>query len=83
MDFAKSFISIIVAVYEVVTKLERHGIGHKVQRTTWKEDSFWTITGIKPSLVSLLCLLFGTQCCKKCMLAYLKQGKGAKHADIA
>ncbi|EIE24151.1 hypothetical protein COCSUDRAFT_53242 [Coccomyxa subellipsoidea C-169] len=37
-------------LYEVASNLQKHGIGHKVQRTTWKEDSFWTITGMKPSL---------------------------------
>ncbi|KAK9906607.1 hypothetical protein WJX75_004872 [Coccomyxa subellipsoidea] len=37
-------------LYEVASKWQKHGIGQKLQRTTWKEDSFWTITGMKPSL---------------------------------
>ena len=41
-----------IAVFEVAGRLEKNGIGHRLQRTTWPKDSFWTITAIRPSLVS-------------------------------
>ncbi|CAL5227585.1 g10583 [Coccomyxa viridis] len=37
-------------LFEVASRLEKHGIGHRIQRATWPEDSFWTITAIRPSL---------------------------------
>lgn len=39
-------------VFEVAARLEKNGIGQRLQRTTWPENSFWTITAIRPSLVS-------------------------------
>ena len=44
-------------MFEVASRLEKHGIGHRIQRATWPEDSFWTITAIRPSLVTITPLL--------------------------
>jgi hypothetical protein len=38
---AKNFI-------EVTRSLPKHGIGAKLRRTTWGEDSFWQVTAVKP-----------------------------------
>jgi len=37
-------------LFEGASRLGKNGIGHQVQRATWSEDSFWTITAIRPSL---------------------------------
>ncbi len=44
------------AVYEVAQALRLRGVGRQVQRCSWKEDSFWTLTAIQPSLVCFLSL---------------------------
>ena len=41
----------VVAVFEVAAKLRKRGINHTLQRLTWKEDSYWAVTSVKPSLV--------------------------------
>lgn len=35
------------AVYEVLGKLPRHGVGSRIQRSTWYADSFWDIAEVK------------------------------------
>lgn len=35
------------AVYEILSKLPRHGVGARVQRKAWKEDSFWDVVETK------------------------------------
>lgn len=42
------------AVFEVVRKLPFRGVGSRVKRSRWSEDSFWEITAVKPSLVRLI-----------------------------
>ena len=46
------------AVLQVTKKLPNRGLGTKLQRLKWKDDSFWTITAVKPSIVraKLFCL---------------------------
>ena len=44
--------AVLLAVLQVTKKLANRGIGTKLQRRTWKEDSYWTITAVKPSIVS-------------------------------
>lgn len=34
------------AVYEVLGKLPRHGVGSRIQRTSWYENSFWDIAEV-------------------------------------
>jgi len=34
-------------VYEILSKLPKHGIGSRVQRKAWKEDSFWDVVETK------------------------------------
>lgn len=36
-----------IAVYEVLGKLPRHGVGSRIQRKTWLEDSFWDIAEVR------------------------------------
>lgn len=38
------------AVYEILSKLPRHGVGVRVQRKAWKEDSFWDVVETKMHL---------------------------------
>ncbi len=45
-------IRILLAVFEVLSKLPKHGVGAKVTRTSWKEGSYWHVTNVKVSLVS-------------------------------
>jgi len=35
----------------VTKKLPNRGLGTKLQRLKWKDDSYWTITAVKPSIV--------------------------------
>lgn len=51
-------------VLQVTKKLPSRGLGTKLQRLKWKDDSYWTITAVKPSLVSETLLLV-------CASAYL------------
>ncbi|CAK0753148.1 hypothetical protein CVIRNUC_002199 [Coccomyxa viridis] len=37
-------------LFEVARRLQKDGLGQNLQRTSWPDDSFWTITAIKPSL---------------------------------
>ena len=39
------------AVIQVTKKLPQRGLGKRVQRLAWKEDSYWTVTAVKPSIV--------------------------------
>lgn len=34
-------------MYEVLGKLPRHGVGARIQRNTWYEDSFWDVVDVK------------------------------------
>lgn len=34
-------------MYEVLGKLPRHGVGSKIQRSSWYENSFWDIAEVK------------------------------------
>lgn len=36
-----------VAVYEILSKLPKHGVGSRIQRKTWKDDSFWDVSQVK------------------------------------
>ncbi|KAL3148478.1 hypothetical protein ABBQ38_013920 [Trebouxia sp. C0009 RCD-2024] len=38
------------SLLQVTKKLPRRGVGTKLQRLSWKEDSFWTLTAVKPSI---------------------------------
>ncbi len=42
------------AVFEVVQRLRLRGVGRQLQRCSWMDDSFWTLTAIQPALVRLL-----------------------------
>ena len=42
------------AVFEVVQTLRARGVGRQLQRFTWPDNSFWTLTAIQPALVSAL-----------------------------
>ena len=42
------------AVFEVVQTLRARGVGRQLQRFTWPDNSFWTLTAIQPALVSTL-----------------------------
>lgn len=35
------------AVYEILSKLPKHGVGAKLKREKWMNDSFWEITKVK------------------------------------
>ncbi|KAK9831402.1 hypothetical protein WJX81_001497 [Elliptochloris bilobata] len=37
-------------LFEVVQTLRARGVGRQLQRCTWQEDSFWTLTAIQPAL---------------------------------
>ena len=39
------------AVFEVVQRLRLRGVGRQLQRCSWMDDSFWTLTAIQPALV--------------------------------
>ena len=39
------------AVYQLLAKQPRKGLGHQLQRATWPEDSFWTISRVRLDLV--------------------------------
>ena len=41
----------VIAVFELALKLPNLGKGQKVQRTTWKEGDYWTLTSVQPSPV--------------------------------
>ena len=43
----------LCAAFQVLSKLPQHGVGTKISRTTWKDDSYWAITNTKIDLVSL------------------------------
>lgn len=43
-----------IAVYEVLSKLPQHGVGSKISRVTWMDNSFWTVTEVKMGLVRLI-----------------------------
>jgi Mitochondrial 28S ribosomal protein S34 len=49
MLFAYSF-----AAYEVLSSLPKHGVGTKITRSTWQDNSFWTVTQIKTEMVRRL-----------------------------
>ncbi|KAI8106890.1 hypothetical protein M9434_001544 [Picochlorum sp. BPE23] len=34
-------------VYEILSKLPKHGVGSRIQRKTWKDDSFWDVSQVK------------------------------------
>eukprot|EP00884_Botryococcus_braunii_P013683 jgi/Botrbrau1/22315/Bobra.0863s0001.1 len=40
-------------LFEVVRNLPFRGVGSRVKRSRWSEDSFWEITAVKPSLDEL------------------------------
>ena len=50
-------INVLSAVLQVTKNLPKRGLGTKVQRVSWKDDSYWTVTAVKPSIVSLKLLL--------------------------
>lgn len=35
---------------QVTKKLQLRGVGARLQRVAWKEDSYWTLTAVKPSI---------------------------------
>jgi len=37
---------VVYVVYEVLGKLPRHGVGSRIQRTSWYENSFWDIAKV-------------------------------------
>ena len=39
-------------MFEVVQTLRMRGVGRQLQRFTWPDNSFWTVTAIQPALVS-------------------------------
>ncbi|DBB13536.1 hypothetical protein WJX82_004520 [Trebouxia sp. C0006] len=38
------------SLLQVTKKLPNRGLGTKLQRLKWKDDSYWTITAVKPSI---------------------------------
>lgn len=38
------------SLLQVTRKLPNRGLGTKLQRIKWKDDSYWTITAVKPSI---------------------------------
>ena len=39
------------AVFEILSRQPKHGVGSRLSRNTWKDDSFWTVSDVKLSLV--------------------------------
>jgi hypothetical protein len=39
-----------VAVYEVLSTLPRHGVGSRLQKKTWHEDSYWDVIKVQMDL---------------------------------
>ena len=37
---------VVYVVYEVLGKPPRHGVGSRIQRTSWYENSFWDIAKV-------------------------------------
>ncbi|CAD7696850.1 unnamed protein product [Ostreobium quekettii] len=42
------FLSSLCSVFDIATRLPQCGVGARVQRVTWGDDSYWDITKIKP-----------------------------------
>lgn len=40
------FLCFVLAVFEVLSKLPRHGVGSRLSRTTWGKDSYYEITEV-------------------------------------
>ncbi|KAK9785857.1 hypothetical protein WJX73_009064 [Symbiochloris irregularis] len=38
------------SLFDLLQKQPKQGLGQKFRRTSWKDDSFWTLTAAKPSL---------------------------------
>ncbi|KAL0038066.1 hypothetical protein WJX79_000854 [Trebouxia sp. C0005] len=38
------------SLFQLTKKLPNRGLGTKLQHVKWKDDSFWTITAVKPSI---------------------------------
>lgn len=57
-------------MYEVLGKLPKHGIGAKVRRAKWQDDSFWEVTAVSVDMVSVAkgCIACGVRVCvRECM----------------
>lgn len=37
-------------LYDIVTRLPRNGVGYKLRRKTWPENSYWKLTQVKISV---------------------------------
>ena len=55
MDYPQCYNKcVLLAVFEVVQTLRMRGVGRQLQRFSWPDNSFWTLTAIQPALVIAL-----------------------------